>query len=378
MKPSNLVILVIIIAAILIIGFLSVMPAPVQEQKTIKIGFIGPLTGEAGLYGLPAKDVVELAVDEINSEGGINGKKLEVIYEDGRCNGRDAATAMQKLVDIDKVEVVIGGFCSSESLGAEPVATRNKVLLFSVGSSSPDLTGISKFFARDYPSDATQGAVLAEIAFGDKNWAKVGFIQEQQDYPLGIYNAFSDRFESLGGVVIKEEFAVGATDFRSMLIKLKSENPDALFISVQTASAAERILVQLQELNWKPNMLVSDTVSGDLQTVRNNAVILEGALAAEFGVDENNPKFVHMMEAYNEKYGTEPPYLSYAQTEYDGVYLIRDAIEAVGYDGEKIAEYIRSIDDWQGASGSVTIDQNGDRTGGHIAKIIRNGTVEIL
>ena len=282
---------------------------------------------------------------------------------------------MQKLVNVDNVEVVLGGFCSSESLGAEPVATQNKVFLFSLGSSSPALTGKSKFFARDYPSDATQGSVLAEVAYNDKAWRKVAFIQEQLDYPLGVYNAFSSRFKELGGVVVKEEFAPGITDFRSILTKLKAEDADALFIATQTPAAADRILKQLTEINWKPNILIADAISGDPATVQANAEILEGALAAEFGIDENNPKFRHMLDAYKNEYGSEPPYLSYAQIEYDGVYIIRDAIEAVGYDGEKVAEYVRNLDGWQGASGSITIGQNGDRIGGHLPKVVRDGAV---
>ena len=348
---------------------------PVEDKNPIKIGVILPLTGDAATYGLAGKNVIELALEEINLDG-VNGRKLEFIYEDGKCGGPDAATAANKLVNLDKVKVILGGFCSSESLAAEPIATQNKVFLFSLGSSSPALTGKSKFFSRDYPSDSTQGKVLAEIA-NKRNWKKVAFIQEQLDYPLGIYNAFTTNFEKLGGKTVKEEFATSITDFRSILLKLKTENPDALFVDTQTPASGERILKQLEELNWKPNLLISDATAGDLETVKRNAEILEGALAAEFGIDENNSKYKHMLEAYKNKYNKETEFLSYAQTEYDGVFLIRDAIKSVGYDGEKIANFMRTVKDWQGASGSVTIGQDGDRTGGHVAKIIKNGKTEI-
>ncbi|MDI6721115.1 MAG: ABC transporter substrate-binding protein, partial [Candidatus Aenigmarchaeota archaeon] len=115
----------ILIAAILSIVFIAGCVSQPSAQ-TVKIGFIAPLTGDAAVYGLPLKNMVELATEEINSQGGIDGKKVEIIYEDGKCNGKDAATAMQKLVSVDKVRVIFGGFCSSESLGAEPIATQNK------------------------------------------------------------------------------------------------------------------------------------------------------------------------------------------------------------------------------------------------------------
>lgn len=372
MKNSTLITGIVVVIVLVAAAFVVMNSAGTSDEK-IKIGFIGPLTGEAATYGIALQNVVQLAADEINTEGGINGRVLEIVYEDGKCNGADAATAMRKLANVDQVEIVLGGFCSSESFGAEPVATENEIFLFSVGSSSPDLTGISPFFARSYPSDATQGNVLADIA--DSNgWKLVAFIQEQQDYPLGIFNAFASRFEELGGVVVKEEFPTGETDFRSALLKLRDNNPDALFIDTQTPIAAERILNQLQDMNWKPNILVSDAVSGDLDAVERNAEILEGALAAEFGTDENNEKFQNLLSNYKNKYGTDLTFLSYAQTEYDGVYIVKEAIEAVGYDGEKVAEYVRGLQNFEGASGTVNIGEDGDRTAGHVAKIIINGT----
>lgn len=299
-------------------------------------------------------------------------------FEDGKCSGAGAASAMQKLVNVDKVQIVIGGFCSSESLAAVPIATQSKVFLFSPGSSSPDLTGISKYFARDYPSDATQGSVLASVAYNQKKWRKVAFIQEQSDYPLGIYKAFSAEFEKMGGKIVKEEFATNVTDFRSQLTKLKAENPDALFVDTQTPAAADRILKQLQDLKWRPALLVTDATSGDAATVKKDASILEGALAAEFGTDPANQKFQHHLQSYKAKYGKDANFTSYTQTIYDSVYMIRDAVLAVGYNGTKVADWVRSAKDWPGASGLVTIKADGDRVGGHIPKVIKNGKVELL
>jgi ABC-type branched-subunit amino acid transport system substrate-binding protein len=102
---------------------------------------------------------------------------------------------------------------------------------------------------------------------------------------------------------------------------------------------------------------------------------LEGTLAAEFGTDASNTKFSTMLANYKQAYGADMPFQSYGQTEYDAVYLVRDAINAVGYDGQKIAGWSRQINNWQGASGSVTIQQNGDPTSGHRPEIIKGGQV---
>jgi branched-chain amino acid transport system substrate-binding protein len=348
-----------------------------EEGATYKVGIILPLTGDAAAYGEPARNVITMATDEINKAGGVNGKNLEMIFEDGKCAGPSAASAAQKLVSVDKVQVIIGGFCSSESLAAEPITTAAKVLLFSAASSSPDLTGKSKFFVRNYPSDSAQGKVLANIAYNDKGWKNVAFMQEQLDYPLGIYKAFDSNFTALGGKTTKEEFPSSNAEFRTALTKIRAQNPDALFIDTQTSAVAERILKQMSELKWQVPLLVSDAVSGDTKAVASNKTALEGTLAAEFSTDSTNAKFKHLVDTYKQLYKADLPYQSYGQTEYDSLFILADGIKAVGYDGEKLANWMRTVKDWQGASGKVTIGSDGDVAGGHIPKIIKSGIVEL-
>lgn len=351
-----------------------------QNKPTgpVKLGVIAALTGDAAVYGETLRNVTQIAVDEINKSGGINGQQVEAIYEDGKCNGKDAASAMQKLVSVDKVQVVLGGFCSSESLAAVPIATQARVALFSPGSSSPDLTNVSRFFARNYPSDASQGVVLAEAAYGKKSFKSVAVMQEQTPYAQGLFKVFNEKFTSLGGNVVKEEFPSTVTDFRSQLTKLRAINPDALFLDTQTPAVSSRILKQVQDMNWKPQIIIADATIGDPATLTANAAILEGAIGAEFGVDPANPKFQHLLSAYKDKYGKEPNYQSYVQTIYDAIYIYKDAITAVGYDGEKVADYLHRLSGWSGASGSVTIGADGDRVGGHRLEIIQNGKPVVL
>jgi branched-chain amino acid transport system substrate-binding protein len=375
----------VIILALVVWGVLSQRQSKNQTAEkpnkkelsdVITIGAILPLTGDAATYGEPGKNIYEIAKEEINNSGGINGKKLEIIYEDSKCNGKDASNAIQKLININKVQFVLGGFCSGESLAAEPIATANKVALFSPGSSSPKLTNISKYFFRNYPSDDSQGFALAE-ASKEKNWKKVAVIQEQTDYSVGLYQSFNTKFSDLGGEIVKEEFPSTTTDFRTSLTKLKNSNPDALFLIVQTPASADRILKQLSNLNWKPALLISDIIPADPKTVSENKTILEGAIAAEFGTDPNNLKFQHILTAYKNKHGVDMPIQSYGQCEYDAVFMAKDALTAVGNDGEKIATWFRNVKDWEGASGKITIQANGDRAGGHRLEVIKNGKVEI-
>ncbi|MCB9798888.1 ABC transporter substrate-binding protein [Candidatus Nomurabacteria bacterium] len=345
-----------------------------QEMEPIKIGFISPLTGEAATYGEPGKNVTAMAVEEINAAGGINGQMLEVIYEDGKCNGKDASNAMNKLATVDKVQAIIGGFCSGESLAAAPIANDHKILLFSPGSSSPDLTEQGgAFFFRNFPSDATQAQVLADVAYNKKEWRKIAIIQEQTDYAEALQSSFAANFTELGGEVMVEKFPTGSADFRTPLTKLKGFEPDALFLAVQTDKPAENILRQASELGWEVDLMGSDIMSGG-EVAKSSPELLEGMFVAEFGVNHGEA-FDAFNAAYKAKYGEDVPYAAYAQTEYDAVYQLADALKEVGNDGEALRDWFANSSGWEGVSGAVEFTENGDRTVGHVPLIIHDGAV---
>jgi branched-chain amino acid transport system substrate-binding protein len=371
----------IVILIVIVLGgwwLLATQGTPTAtETGPIKIGVIGPFTGDAAVYGEPLRNTVDLAVGEINAAGGINNRQVEAIFEDGKCTGPTAASAAQKLINVDKVQAIIGGFCSGETLAVVPIAEAAKVLVFSPSASSPALTGVSPYFFRDYPSDATQGIVLANVA-NSKGWKTVAFLQEQTDYGVGLYKAFDTQFTSVGGKTTNDAFPTDTNDFRSLLTKIKGQKPDALFLDTQTPSAADRILKQLKDSGWKPQIFVSDVTMGDPATLTADAVLLEGAIGAEFVPDANDPKFKHMVDSYKAKYNVEMPYQGYMACAYDAVNILKDGIMAVGYNGEKLATWSRTIQNWMGASGSVSIEQSGDRTSGHKAEVVKGGKVQPL
>lgn len=364
---------------------LGVEPAPVVEEQVVAepvppapivVGVIAPLSGDGAVYGEPMRNIIAIAGDEINAAGGINGAKLEFVYEDDKCSGQDGASAIQKLITANGVKVVIGSACSGATLAALPIAEAAQVALFSPAASSPDLTGRSRFFARNYPSDLSQGTILGEAAANVKKWKKVAVIQEQTDYASALFKAFDTAFSALGGKSIKEEFAPETKDFRSIVTKLKAAKPEALFIDAQTSPAAERIVKQVKELKWKVPVIMNEVLAGSAGVLETYKDVVEGALAAEF-VPSNNDRFLMLKAAYQAKHGVEMPYPSYAQTEYDAVYILKDGLLAVGNDGAKIADWLRTVNGWQGASGSVTIGADGDRVGGHTLEVIKDGKAEI-
>jgi branched-chain amino acid transport system substrate-binding protein len=379
MKPFKWIGGTLVIALLIIAIVKTTQDNPTPPVKTpVKIGAFLPLTGDGASYGEPIRDVVQLAVNEINSQEGIHGAQLELRIEDSGCNGKDAATAMTKLATVDKVQLAIGGVCSSEALGALPIAEANKVALLSPTASSPDLSGKSKFFARVIPSDDDQGESLAEASLG-KDWRRIGVVLEQQDYPKGVLKVFKEKIETGGSSVVTEEFAPNTTDFKTQLAKLKDSNIQALLLATQAPPATQRILEQLQDMDWRPQLLLIDTTIGDTETLEKYASLLEGAIGSQLTTDEQNPKFKHLKELYQTTYSKPLPLGVYTQLAYDTVFLLADALKQQGNDGTKISEWLHTrVNAWPGASGSLTIDTSGNRLGGRRLHVVKSGKAEIM
>ena len=346
--------------------------------NVIKIGFIGPLTGDAAAYGEPFQNTVQLAVSEINAAGGIGGKQIQMIYEDDQCDGTAGANAVQKLVNVDGVQTIVGSMCSGSTIAGVPISAAGKVVLFSPGASSPKLTGISPYFFRDIPSDNMQGKVDADTAYTKENWHTVAVIQEETDYAQGVGGAFTQSFQADGGKVISQGFPTGATDFRSILTTLRSQNPDALFVDTQDPPSTSRILDQLAELGWKPHIIINDATSGDVPTLTKYAAQLNGAITAEFLPSKDNATYQHFNEAYQAAYHADIPYYEYMVASYDAIYLLASGIKQVGYNGTALAQWSRTINNWPGASGLITISSDGDRVSGHTPEIINNGQKSVI
>lgn len=354
--------------ALLLIGGCMGGEQSTSTEESIKIGLIGPLTGDAASYGLPLQRVINIALEDINANGG----NIEAIWEDGKCTNKDSAAATNKLINLDKVKVIVGGFCSSETLAAAPLAESSKVVMLSPASSSPDITNAGDFIFRNYPSDSAQGKILADEAI-KREYKKVAVISEQNDYPMGVKNVFVEHFEKQGGEVLVETFLPDAADFKAALTKLKNFEADALLIAAQTASKGDGILAQMKDLNIETTVIAIDTILGSDETITKYATLFENGFGAETEYDINHEGFKNVMATYKANHLEELPYKNYMATAYDAAYIISEALEAHGNDSEKIKTYLYNIKDRKGAAGNLTIDSNGDPESGHTLKGIKEG-----
>ena len=374
---------IFLISIFLIAACSTSQPATEQTSGDIKpaatgsykIGVMVPLTGDGAAYGLPIQKAISIAFEEVNANGGVSGKKLEAIYEDSKCTPKDGNAAAQKLINVDKVKLIIGGVCSGETLGAAPLAEQNKVILFSPSATSPDITKAGDFVFRDAPSDAYAGIVAANYAFSDMGGKKAAVISETTDYAQGLRKVFTENFAKLGGEVVADEtYNPEDTDFRTQVTKVKAASPDVTYLVPQAPAKGVLLIKQVKEAGVKSKLLTAEVLVGR-NVLKENADELEGLVGIEQKVDLANTKTSKLLAKYKQQTNEEAPFPGYMAGGYDIVYLLSDAISKKGYDAEKIKDYLYTVKDYDGAVGKLTIDQNGDPVLDYTIGQVKNGNL---
>jgi len=375
-KNKKILVSLIVVIIVIVLGSLLVNNKPVSTEP-IKIGFIGPLTGDVAIYGIDFRNAATLAVDEINNGGGIKGRKIEVIYEDGKCTGTDAANAAQKLVNVDKVKVILGGDCSNETLAAAPITEANKVILFSPLASSPAITNAGDYVFRNYPSDAYVFRQQAQFVI-NAGYKKIAIISENTDYAISSKNVFTDEVNKQGAqIVANEVFAQGARDFKTNILKIKSANPDAIFINPQSGVTGGLLLKQLREMGVDTQVF-SYFVFGDKDAVKTAGSALNGMIYFDTaGLTTEKGKALN--DKYTARFGAISSSAYGVGAQYDSVYILANAIAKCGEETTCIKNYLYNMPLYTGAVGKYKFDENGDITGisALIPKIVKNGVAEL-
>ncbi len=353
---------------------LFLVACTLSSEDTFKIGMIDALTGQSADFGVQIANSMRMAVEEINTQGGVNGKILELIEEDGKCDGKEASLAAQKLIDVDKVPVIIA-HCSAATLAAAPIGESEKVVIFGLIASNPQISQAGDYVFRYSPTSSDEMILIADKAY-TLGYKQVGILYEFNDYPRGAMEAFTKLFEEHGGKILAtESYSTDSSDFRTQILKVTSTKPDAVLVLSLTGSKAGLIIKQIRELDYDAPIL-SQTNVCTKDSIIAGGQAMEGAICTAPKFDPNAPKSKQYLSKYAEKFGEEPSMVAYASSAYDATYMIAEAIKTVGPEPSKIKDYLYTIKDWDGAAGKVSIDSNGDGKMPWTLKIIKNGKIE--
>src|SRR3989338_4056541 len=232
-----------------------------QSSEPIKLGLLLPLTGEAASWGQNALAGATLAANEINSQGGIGGRKIELVAEDDKCSA-DSVSAIQKLINVDQVTGVIGPICSASGGTALPIAESNGVPVVIVAASAPKLTE-GEYIFRVYPSDSFQGKEAANFIYNTLGKKKIAIVYVKNDWGEGIKNVFAPTFRQLGGEVIYEDGVLQTDkDFKTLITKVKESGAEALYLPVYPAGGVSA-LKQIKEMNLNIPVIGGDAFDGE-------------------------------------------------------------------------------------------------------------------
>lgn len=363
----------------MIIGMLLLITACGNSEKTtekpkepIVIGALFPLTGGLATYGEAALKSAEIAMDEINAAGGIDGRKLKIDYQDHECNPKTAVSLFEELTEGKGIRVFSTVACSGTVLAIAPKLEEKNALLLGTIVTTTRITGVSPYVFRNWASDNKEAQLFATAVMG-RGYKKIGVIYEETEYAEGLKNALEQYLTGNDVEIVSESFASGSADMRSQLTKLQAEEVDMLFISPQTVISADIILKQMEELRFKPNALfVNDNIVKATNIVARYANLLEGAVSGDYILPKTD-QLDAFLQRYKRRYGEECPQVNICAGEYDAIKLLAKAISTNGENTEKIREYLKEAT-YNGISGVIRFDVNNDRDNAHYSLlVIRDG-----
>ncbi|KKQ71913.1 MAG: hypothetical protein US92_C0002G0003 [Candidatus Peregrinibacteria bacterium GW2011_GWA2_38_36] len=353
----------VLMLAVVFVAGCSVFGTSDDAASKPKIAVILPFTGDAGSYGEMTKQGIEIAAKEFGYAG-------EVIYEDSKCDPKDSVNAMTKLVSVDKVQAVIGDLCSSATRASYPIAEQYKVVLVSPASTNPDISKDGDYMFRTIPSDSLQGAFGAKLVY-DKGYRNLAVLYSNEDYGIGFNTVLKENFEKLGGkVVASEGVERTATDARTQITKIKAANPDAVYFIHNGPSVAAGILRQMSELGLKAFIVGSEGLRGDA-ILKGAGVSAEGLYVTS--VTSGTSDFMTQFKATYNNVEAGP----FAAQGYDAFKAIALTIKDGAKTGEEIKEALYKVE-FDGGTGHVKFDANGDVPGTYDVFVVKNGKFELV
>ncbi len=331
-----------------------------SSDDPILIGLAGPFSQQRGQS---MQLGAELAVAEINEQGGVRGRPLELVILDDSASSEAAVRAARELYETSGLVAVIGHLNSGATIAAAPVYNGgdDPVVQISPSASSPLVSDVGPYTFRVCPSDLVHGARLAEWAWAELGARRAAVLYQNDPYGRGVRGTFSSSFTGLGGEIVSEDpYVLTIPSFEPYLRRLGTRGGAAALMIAGTRDGAERILASLDSLGTRYPVLGGDGLAG-LET---SPVDAEGTLiSTAYLADRPGERNQEFVAAYQRAFGDRLPDHRGAGA-YDIVHLLARAIEEVGFSRDRIREYVAGVgsstEPFEGVTGTIAFDGNGD------------------
>jgi len=345
-----------------ILGTAIAAAQPVAADETYSIGFTAALSGDFAAFGVNMRRGVELAIEEIAAAG---GPEFTLVPADDRGEAREGVLIAQRFCSDAEISAVLGYSFSSIALAAVPVYDQCGLSVVGSAVTSPDLSGSSPWFRRNILTDAVQGAMMGEYAVEGLGLSSVYVIHQQDDYGIGVADAFTGAAEAAGIEVLgTEAYVLGARDFRTQLTRIRAAEPEAIFIGGFYSEAA-KIAEQAGSLGIEAQILGTDgALNPELITLGGadvEGMIVYGMFDPSVATEETEA----FITAYEAEFGVPPN--AFSALGYDAMMTTAEAIRLAAEEGEvsrtAINDAFGRIDGFPGVTGPTTFDAQGDRAG---------------
>ena len=333
-----------------------------SDSGPIKIALVAPLTGDAASYGIEAQKAIDLAVKQINDDGGINGRDIEVDAFDDKCSPTDGATAANAVVS-GGYAAVVGQVCSVAVQSSIPIYKRHEMPVIASAASSPDMANLDyEGFSRVIPADNLAVANAIKLTTKVLGYTRLGVLYPSDDYGQALAKVVEDAADEYGAeTVAMEAYTAGQTsDYSPLLANIAEADPDAFFLGGYDSDMGAAVKQSTRAFNGESFPIVSNN---NVQT--QNFIDLAGEAGEGTWIapvydpsktTDGNPEFVELFEA---EYGNEPNTL--AAMGWDAIQVLKAALEANDGKTEGLIDQIRKTS-VTGVAGPIEFDENGDNT----------------
>lgn len=323
------------------------------------IGFEAPLTGNNAQDGIAGMQGAQLAVDQVNEAGGINGVPVRLYTADDKADPKESATVANMFAEDASVLVMVGPALSSGVLAISSIIEGKQLSCISFGASSAAVSGCSEYVFRTIPTDAVGGRYLIKWLEENQKPENVGIFYENSDFGVGVRDVFAQQLADDGVTIAAEQSFLPdeTSDFTTGLTALKNANIDLLVLGCSYNEAA-LICKQAATLGIDVPIASIDACYSEALLELGGDAVNGMMFTAFFSVDNEDETVQAFVKGYREKYNTDPnTFSAYA---YDATLIAIDAIRTAGADRAAINEYLHGVKDMKGVTGSNTFDEQGD------------------
>lgn len=331
-------------------------PGAGGQTGPIIIGYYGDLTGRTSNFGQSTKAGVEMAADEINKAGGINGRQITILSEDDEGRPEKAATVVTKLINQDRVVALLGEVASGNTLAAAPKAQAAQVPMISPSSTNPGVTQVGEYISRVCFIDPFQGAVMAKFAANTLKAKKAAIMLDfNSPYSRGLTEFFEASFKKLGGEIIdKQSYTQGDRDYKGQLTAIRSKNPDVIYVPGYYGEVGV-IAKQAKQLDIKAPLLGGDGWDSTQLWDLGGDSLNGDFISNHYSVDDPSPAIQKFVADYKARNGNVPDAL--AALGYDAMKVLADAIKRAGTtEGPKLKDAINATKGFVGVTGTISLD----------------------